>query len=152
MNEHESAAMWGLYSKSNEAICIQTTYRTLTSILPEQVYAGLVTYIDYETQSFDGDNIFNNFLYKRISYEHDRELRAIVVSTFPPGNIPSLPTNFTFSEHGIKVPVDLNLLIQKIFVSPTSPKWFKEVVESLSDRYNIGAPVIQSSLADDPIY
>jgi hypothetical protein len=152
VNEHESAAMWGLYSKSNDAIWVQTTYKILASILPEQVNAGLVTYIDYEKDSFDGGNIFNAFMHKRISYEHDRELRAIVVSTFPPGNAPNLPKNFVFSEHGVKVPVDLDLLIQKIFVSPASPKWFKEIVESLRDHYSSGAPVIQSSLASDPIY
>jgi hypothetical protein len=152
MNEHESAAMWGLYGKSNDAICIQTTYKILASILPEQVNAGLVTYIDYERTSFDGGNIFNQFMHKRISYEHERELRAIVVSNFPPGGPPNLPDNFVFSEHGVKVPVDLNLLIQNIFVSPASPKWFMEIVESLRDHYGLIAPVIQSSLARDPIY
>jgi hypothetical protein len=150
-NEYESAAMWELYSKSDGAICIQTTYATLAVLLPEQVYAWLVRYIDYETEDFDGGNIFNQFMHKRISYEHERELRAIVVSIFPPGNAPSLPANFVVSENGVKVPIDLGF-IHKVFISPTTPKWFREVVESLKDHYGLAAPVVQSSLASDPIY
>ena len=95
--------------------------------------------------------MFNPFMQKRISYEHERELRAIVVSTFPPGNAPSLPVNFVVSENGVKVPIDLGF-IHKVFVSPTTPKWFREVVESLKDHYGLAAPVVQSSLASDPIY
>lgn len=64
MNEHESAAMWTLYSKSSDAICIQTTYKTLGSALPEEVMAGLVTYVDYEVDAFDGGNIFTNLCIK----------------------------------------------------------------------------------------
>ena len=76
-------------------------------------------YIDYETEYFDGGNMFNPFMHKRISYEHERELRAIVVfATFPPGNAPSLPVNFVVSENGVKVLIDLGF-IHKVFVSPT---------------------------------
>jgi hypothetical protein len=35
MNEHESAALWKLYSGSNEAVCIRSTYRRLRKCLPQ---------------------------------------------------------------------------------------------------------------------
>ena len=46
MNEHESAAMWNLYSKSNESVCIQSTYDRLRRAVPECVLIGEVKYID----------------------------------------------------------------------------------------------------------
>jgi hypothetical protein len=50
MNEHESAAMWKLYSSSNEAVCIQSTYRRLRCSLEESVMIGEINYINYEMQ------------------------------------------------------------------------------------------------------
>ena len=34
INTHESAAMWKLYAKTNEAVCIQSTYKRLRAALP----------------------------------------------------------------------------------------------------------------------
>jgi hypothetical protein len=66
MNEHESAAMWRLYSKSDEAICIQTTFKRLAEQLPDYVSAGEVNYIDYETGIIPEGNILTPFLCKRM--------------------------------------------------------------------------------------
>jgi hypothetical protein len=151
-SEHESAAMWGLYGRYGDAVCIQTTYNTLALLLPPEIYAGMVTYIDYETGCFDPGNRFNYFMHKRLSFKHEDEFRAILVSAFPPGSAPNLSPPYVICEGGVKVPVDINGLIQKIFVSPASPKWFKGIVESLKEKYDVTAPVKQSSIADDPIY
>ena len=78
MNEHESTAMWSLYSASKEAVCVQSTYRRLRIALPPQVLIGEVTYIDYETQGFPASNGFNFIMHKRLSFAHERELRAIL--------------------------------------------------------------------------
>jgi hypothetical protein len=77
MNEHESAAMWKLYSSSNEAVCIRSTYRRLRRCLPQCVFVGEVSYIDYETEGFSPRNVFNAIMHKRLSFAHERELRAI---------------------------------------------------------------------------
>jgi hypothetical protein len=42
MNEHESTAMWKIYTAANEAICIQTTYEKLRLSTPEWVRIGEV--------------------------------------------------------------------------------------------------------------
>jgi hypothetical protein len=77
MNEHESAAMWKLYSSSNEAVCIQSTYRRLRQCLPPCVSIGEIDYINYETEGFSNSNVFNSIMHKRLSFAHERELRAI---------------------------------------------------------------------------
>jgi hypothetical protein len=61
MNEHESAAMWKLYLKSDEGIAIQSTYRKLRESITddEKVYLGVVKYIDYEKEWIDAGNSFS---------------------------------------------------------------------------------------------
>lgn len=81
INEHESAAMWKLYLKSDEGIAIQSRYSRLKQSLqaaPEKVYIGKVNYIDYEVDIVPPWNGFNPFLYKRKSFEHECELRAVI--------------------------------------------------------------------------
>jgi hypothetical protein len=75
MNEHESAAMWKLYSTSSEAIAIRSTYRRPRGCLPECVRIGEVNYIDWDTQGFAPYQAFNYIMHKQLSFEHERELR-----------------------------------------------------------------------------
>ena len=77
-NEYESAAMWDLYGKTNHAVAIVTDYKTLKAVLPEKAYLGLVNYIDYEKEWLPEGNTFYPFMHKRKSFEHEREVRAII--------------------------------------------------------------------------
>lgn len=81
MNEHESAAMWKLYLKSNEGIAVQSSYNKLRDCIidDEQVLVGMVKYLDYEAEHIDPGNILSAFVYKRKSFEHEREVRALVI-------------------------------------------------------------------------
>jgi len=82
MNEHESAAMWKLYLKSNEGVSIQSTYANLRQsfIDDENIYLGVVQYIDYEAEWIrTGNNMLAAFMHKRKSFEHEREIRALVM-------------------------------------------------------------------------
>ena len=56
------------------------------------------------------------------------------------------------SQDGISVPVDLQKLIQNIYVAPTSPKWFVELVKSITRKYGLNKPVLQSALDSKPVY
>ena len=50
------------------------------------------------------------------------------------------------------VPVELNDLITAVYVSPTSPPWFYELVREVSGKYGLAKDIRQSSLADKPIW
>src|SRR6266536_4657635 len=78
MSEYESASMWKLYTKTNEAICVQSTYECLRACLDREVYIGEVQYIDYQKDWLPSDTVLYPFLHKRKSFEHERELRALV--------------------------------------------------------------------------
>ena len=47
---------------------------------------------------------------------------------------------------GLYVPVNLERLVDEIYVSPTSAGWFREVVQSVCERYEFPKIPIQSDL------
>lgn len=155
MNEYESDAMWKLYLKSNEGIAVQSTYKRLNnsfSDLEEKVCIGQVNYIDYELDNMQyKDNMLAPFLHKRKSFEHERELRAIMMK------IPKKGERYDYDgeafEHGTYVQVNLDELIDKIYVAPTAPQWVVELVELVLNKYKLEhKKVIQSSLFVKPTF
>jgi hypothetical protein len=156
MNQHESEAMWRLYLKSNEGIAIQSNYGRLVEqflAFSEEVYVGAVRYIDYEKDHIPDENsLFDPFIFKRKSFEHERELRALICRLPPTKADHRLDMALDVISNGIRVPVNLNRLIMRIFVAPGSPGWFADLVKSVAKRYSVEAPVVQSSLEQDPMY
>lgn len=146
-NQYESAAMWDLYGKTNEAVAIETEYNILSNALPAKVHLGLINYIDYEKDVIPEGNILHPFAYKRKSFEHEKEARAVLTDFFisedqiKPNELP-----------GININVDFNNIIKKVYVSPTAPSWFKELVSNIAQKYELSAPVTQSKLYSNPPY
>lgn len=156
-NEQESAAMWSLYLKSENGIAIQSTYKKLAESFNSNdktviVWVGMVKYIDYEKEMFeDFNNMLLPALHKRASFQHENELRAVVCGSTPyEGNL-HLDMR-EFPETGVDVAVDLGTLIDSIYVAPGTPEWFKQSVESVAEKYELGVPVKQSSLDDEPLW
>ena len=150
MNEHESAAMWKLYSSSNEAVCVQSTYRRFRGCLPPCVLIGEVNYIDYETQGFSPANGFNFIMHKRLSFTHERELRAIFWEMM--GTPDAQPYKARIEPSGLAIEVDLPALIERVYVSPTAAPWFANLVAAITAKCGFAFPVKQSALAEAPLY
>src|SRR5580700_10204543 len=142
MNEQESAAMWKLYSSSNEAVCIMSTYRRLRECLPPCVFMGEVVYIDYETQGFNPFLATNFILHKRLSFAHERELRALFWEM--DGSPGAQPYKAQIEPNGLGIEVDLPRLIERIYVSPTAPSWYANVVQAMTTKSGFDFPVSQS--------
>lgn len=154
MNEYESAAMWKLYLKSDEGVAIQSTFKRLARSFSKDkrynVYIGRVNYIDYDTEWIPEGNLFYAFLHKRKSFRHERELRAIIQVL--PKKEHKLDLEREVFEKGAYISVDLDTLVERIYVSPTAPKWFNDLVRSSMKKYNFKKEVKQSSLANGPVY
>lgn len=155
MNEHESAAMWKLYLKSNEGIAVQSSYKNLRdSIIDnEKVFWGIVKYIDYDNESIDAGNLLSALVHKRRSFEHEREVRALVMK--PPigdENDPVLYVDRETIAHGLKIKVDLPRLIENIYVAPSTPNWFADLVRALIHRYGHDFEVVHSRLDQEPLF
>jgi len=154
LNEHESAAMWRLYLKSNEGIAIVSTFNRLKDCFKagnHNIHIGKVKYIDYEKDWLPEGNTFYPFVHKRKSFEHEQELRAVIQehSYKKSGGIDWFKPPF---DDGIYVQVDLNVLIDKIYLAPTSPQWLFKLVISVTRKYGLDQEVLQSSLDDVPVY
>jgi len=155
MNEHESDAMWRIYARTTDAVAIQSTYAKLCHVLPGQAYLGVVQYIDYNSDWMPEGNLFYSFAHKRKSFEHERELRALIQDTpYKPDPGGSAASVFDYDrpagESGRTVPVQLVDFIEKIYVAPTSLAWFRDLVTKITARYGIDIPVEQSTLDKIP--
>jgi len=107
LSPYESAAMWKLYLRSGEGVAIQSTVQRMMEAFretPEAVYLGMVKYVDYDKEQIPWDNTFYLALHKRRSFEHEREIRAIVMR-------PEII-------EGITVPVNVDTLIELVYVAP----------------------------------
>jgi len=157
MNDYESVAMWSLYAKSSESIAIQSTFIRLSDCLNSVLIEGskprigIVRYVDYPTGGFPPDNLFYAYLHKRKAFEHEHELRSIVwVPPFRPGTGPDFEA--VPPDGGLLIQVDLANLVEKVFVSPKSLRWYRELVEKMLAKYSLDKPVIQSSLDSGPLF
>lgn len=149
INIYESAAMWKLYLKSNEGIAIKSTFKRLRESLgqrPDTICK--VQYIDYKRDTMPV-HFLAPFMYKRKSFEHEAELRAII-QRLPKRGF-SKRSKRPFDE-GIYVLVKLNVLINRIYLAPQTPDWQLELVESVTEKYGLKKKVVRSILDEKPIY
>ncbi|MGV2964869.1 hypothetical protein [Paenibacillus sp. AGC30] len=144
LNEEESAAMWDLYLGTSNGIAIKTSISNLINSFDHNEYDlffGEVQYINY-LQDMASQNAIETLFYKRQSFSHENEFRLIVFED---------PDEQFFSEYGVNVQCNLEVLIDDIYVSPTSPSWFKDVVQSVTNKYDLESKrVIQSNLYSGP--
>jgi hypothetical protein len=158
LNPHESAAMWRLYIYAQQGIAIRsTTARLIRSFSDDKgllVHVGLVQYIDFDADAIPSGNYLTPFLYKRKSFEHERELRAIavkaeIIETEHEGSIRTLDQ--PFAEPGEDVAVDLSALLEAVYLAPGSPAWMERLVASVAERFAVKVPVVRSRLDDGPV-
>lgn len=139
-NQFESDAMWLLYSKDvSNAIAIRSTYDKMYLSMDKNpdIQIGRVNYIDYN-KSFSSTN--STYWYKRMSFSHEREVRAVTIN-------PSFQDKL-----GIEVPINLNTLIDKIYISPQSGDWFVDIVKDILKRYGLDKEILHSDLSKKPMY
>jgi hypothetical protein len=158
ISTYESAALWSLYGPAGETVAVQSTVDRLISAFAgfnEPIYISAVAYLDYDRQPVSIGNMFNPFLCKRQSFEHERELRAVL------SRLPTLAPNQPYKadafwaqetiDAGISVPVPVRKLIKRIFVSPTAPDWVLSAVEGTVRAFGLDqVPCFHSRLGEDP--
>src|SRR5262245_10504610 len=114
--------MWKLYLSSSEGGAIRSTFKRLKGCLvgsSQNVDIAKVKYVDYQTACVKTApmDMLALSMHKRMSFEHERELRAVhwdsteamdIITGARQGN----------SKDFIRIPVDTDTLIEAIFVSP----------------------------------
>jgi hypothetical protein len=71
-------------------------------------------------------------MHKRKSFEHERELRAILWLISFRNYVPIEGKSPPPPDVGISLPVDLDRLIEAVYVAPTSPEWFYDLAKKIS--------------------
>lgn len=144
MNEHESAAMWKMYSHAGHGIALQSTFGRLRDAFvgnEHPVHIGMVDYRDYANDRTPESDIGVSALSKRKSFAYEHELRAAVL--LPPGGGEDMPD-------GVSVPVDLDKLIEHIYLSPALHAWQERTLHSTLRRFGIEKLLKRSELALRP--
>ncbi|RYJ37711.1 DUF2971 domain containing protein [Flavobacterium anhuiense] len=143
INEYESFAMWQIFTKNNEGLAIQSTIRRLQkAVKPENNYdqfIGEVNYIDYKKEYIPFDDLFFPFLFKRKSFQYEREVRILSDTS---------KSDIKLND-GLKINVDINQLIEKIYIHPKSENWYKKLVIELVERLGFGFEIEKSDLESD---
>jgi len=152
VQEYESAAMWSQYIGDRDGLAVKTTYARLINALEgvqdKEIFVGMINYLDYRKEAIPSGNLLNSLMCKRLSFEHERELRCLVFD----GKAWIDPESCIEGKLGLHIPVSLDVLIDEIYVSPDSADWFLEIVESVSTKYGLAAKVIRSDLASKPLF
>lgn len=152
MNTHESAAMWLLYAQTKEAVCIQTTYAKLRNALPQVFKIYQMNYVDYNSNYIPEYHPLTPFVFKRQSFEHEHELRAIIDMDEADSDIHEF-LGIEASQYGIYKYISLKDLVHTVYVAPESPDWFYELVISVCKTYCLeNVHVVRSSLETEPFY
>lgn len=143
INEYESFAMWQIFTQNSEGLAIQSTVKRLQNALaPEKnykQYIGEVNYIDYKKEYIPFDDMFFPFLFKRKSFQYEREVRIIT----------DVADNNIKLNDGLKINVDINQLIEKIYIHPKSENWYKNLVIQLVKQLGFNFEIEKSDLESD---
>jgi len=150
LSDIESAALWKLYSNSNECIAIKSTVAKLvSSIVHNEGYCNTsieIKAVEYGHEKARSRNnnsnsvrSFDVVFTKRREFAHEKELRlAIWADTLPTPILPDAP--------GLKLEVNLESMISEIVIGPEAPDWTKDLVKSISKKYDFSFEIKQSTL------
>jgi len=143
INEYESYAMWQIFTKTNEGLAIRSTVgRLQEAVAPElnfEQHIGEVNYIDYKREYIPFDDAFFPFLFKRKSFQYEREIRIIT----------DLSAHKLQINDGLKINVDIRKLIDKIYIHPKSENWYKKLIIALLHKLDFDFMIEKSDLESD---
>ncbi|WP_269223593.1 MULTISPECIES: DUF2971 domain-containing protein [Flavobacterium] len=143
INEYESFAMWQIFTQNSEGLAIQSTVKRLQeALVPEKnykQYIGEVNYIDYKKEYIPFDDMFFPFLFKRKSFQYEREVRIITDVA---------DSNIKLND-GLKINVNISQLIEKIYIHPKSENWYKNLVIQLVKQLGFDFEIEKSDLESD---
>lgn len=151
-NENESFAMWKIYTQDRHpSIAIQSSVGRLKaslSISSERVWIGEVNYVDFtewepENRTFNVGlpNTLLTFFLKWNYFKYEHEIRAIIDKAYKKHG----------SEKGIHVEVDLNQLIECVYLSSLATPQDEESVRKMLAQYGYSFPIKKSDLGI-PLY
>jgi hypothetical protein len=155
--QHENAAMWDRYQPSTGfGVAVASTvgalkrsmreFRLRPNYGAEQIYVGAVRYIDYAAEEMTDRSMLGVFLYKRIEYRDEREVRVLLSLRM------AVEFGVEIPDHGVVVSIDTRELIDEVRVCPAATSADVEAAIAATRRANLDCPVSRSTLGSRPMY
>lgn len=153
----ESASMWQVYQDKGKEVAIKTTVSRLDRAITtdQEITRGLVEYVDYSRPEKFNANRTAPFFYKRLSFRHEEEYRAVISDFQSPDGV---PVDAEFADRvaaeasgGKAVSVEPSTLIEEVYVSPVAGGWLERLVGGVLETYGLeSVSVVSSELNEDP--
>jgi len=147
----ESAALWDQYGHSR-GLAIRSTIgqmkRSIRHVEPP-FFIGRVDYLDYgkpeqlQIEKWSNFNAIKPAFLKRTSFEHEHEVRTLLWTWPSPKEGEKI--DWSTAERGKELPVDLDALIDSIYISPESPAWLVEPIQELLRKFDLPDVVVRRS-------
>jgi hypothetical protein len=116
----------------------------------------MVQYVDYTKTFIPEGNLFLPYMHKRPSFSYENEYRLLAMwspevlemdeQKVATRTEPDVPPPF------LREPVQLDRLVEAVYVSPDSPDWVARVVRQATGMYMSSLDIRHSDLAADPVY
>ena len=148
-SQSESAALWDLYA-GKSGVAIQSTVSSLQNAISDErdYYIGTVKYVDFDTEVIPEINLLVPPFLKRKSFEHEREIRVLHWAV-PPESGNAQPS---VADEGYSLAIDPNVLIEKLYIAPSTPSWLMSAFQDICSRFGLAAIATRSSLYDPRVY
>ena len=147
LSEYQSMAMWKIYS-GEKGIAIQTSVAKLKEAfnkLSDSIRLGEISYTDAPIDHPTGwtADKFIRCMTKRKCFEFEKEVRALVWDTSDLSRV---------DDGSAKIPIEINSLLENVYLSPESGDAIVENVVSLINQNNIKITPIISQILDPPSF
>lgn len=144
----DNDAMWRLYGAERDgSVCVKSTVAKLAPQLPEWITMGRVNYVSYDERWLEAANAYVPFFRKRTCFEHEREVRLLFNTSLD--DVSNGPGQ---TAKGHPVQFDPEEAILTIYISPTAPPWFEDVVRSSVARLGMTLNVEPAPMARKPVF
>lgn len=155
----ESAFLWKVYAAVGDGVAVRTTIARLKEALlasDRPIYIGAVKYIDFDIEPIREGNLLNPIFRKRVSFQHEQELRCVTTWDGEFEFISSGPDTGKIDlagfPNGIEIRADLPALVEEVRVAPSAPEWFERVVAESCSAFELAVPVSRSAIGGKAIF
>lgn len=146
----KSLSMWKIYTPNAVGVAVKTSIGRLANCFVKkpndlfernQARIEKVTYIDYSTHK-DNNEEFDRFIHKQKAYSYEKEIRFLI---FHGSTINKPPI-------GKNLEVDLEVLIDEIYISQQSGEDLHQYIEELLNDHGINKKIVIPPFARTPSF
>jgi hypothetical protein len=149
---NESEAIWRLYAENGKAVAVESTLDALKDSIEKRessnvVHIYPVRYLDFFDPAVQPqDCVVEGHLaplLKRISYEHEREVRAFISKIAPN---PRAAADLDFWDPvPIRLPVEIRTLVKAVHISPYAGEPFPSSVSRICEAFGLDQDIVKPS-------